>query len=180
MSTRKIKILNEGRLPVKLKFGLIKILEAFKEPKKIEYSNQDLQKEKRDKIQEIMVLSQSLSIQPEDPVVLQPNDKLNLVLKFKPKIRIKQFLEKIGAQMDYTILPLTIVRGSGVGAEFQLNRTYISFGSIVEGCTLDSNIMLLNTGDVGARLFLKSLFILLFVELQDGFTKFKYLSHQFF
>lgn len=143
-----------------MKFGLIKILEASKEPQKVDSSNQDLQKEKSDKIQEIMTLSQALSIHPEDHVVLQPNKKLNLVLKFKPKKRMKQFWEKIGAQMDCTILPLTIVRGSGVGAEFQLNRTYISFGSIVEGCTLDSKLMLLNTGDVGARFVMKNSILL--------------------
>ncbi|XP_033221021.1 hydrocephalus-inducing protein homolog [Belonocnema kinseyi] len=151
ISTRKINILNEGRAPIELKFGLIRILEASKERKKIDPFNPDLQKEQSDKSQEIMALSQALSIQPEDSVILQPKKKLKLVLKFKPNKRIKQFLEKIGAQIDCTIIPFTILRGSGVGAEFQLNRTYISFGSIVEGCTLDSKLMLLNTGDVGAR-----------------------------
>ena len=159
-----MQIVNEGRAAVKLKFGLMKNLEASKvfQGRKIDSANQNSKEEKREKIQEkksinrsnssLMTLSGALSIEPSEPVVLQPNKKLNLVLKFKPKNRLKQFLEKICAQINNTTLPLTIVKGSCLGAEFQLNRTYISFGSVVEGCTLDTQLILLNTGDVGARL----------------------------
>lgn len=160
LSIRKVKIINEGVVPIELKCNFLKIFEASKEIKRKRLDLKIGEKKKEEikdgksniKIDPIIeMLSEAFSIHPTGPIILESNKKLNLIVKFKPQMRIKQFLEKVAVQMDSTILPLMIVKGSCVGAEFLLNRNYISFGSVVRGCTLNSKLILLNIGDIGAR-----------------------------
>lgn len=147
-------------MPIKVKCNFLKILEERKElhqenvaKKRNEeiISNDD--KNSAGEIDPIfLTLSEALFIHPTGPINLQSNKKLNLVLKFQPQKRIKQFSEKIALQIDSTILPLSIiVKGSCAASEFTLNRNYISFGSVVLGSTVNSKLLLLNTGDFGAR-----------------------------
>lgn len=175
LSIRNVKILNEGPVPVKVKCNFLKILETSKENerKKSHLENEITMKNNEkiimmdnnrngEKVDDTIFLnlSKALNIHPIESIILQSNEKFNLILKFKPQMRMKQFFEKIALKIDATILPLIIVKGSCVAAEFLLNRNYISFGSTVQGSTLNSKLMLLNTGDIGARfVFKKKIFL---------------------
>lgn len=96
-------------------------------------------------------LSDVLKIEPSSKVVLKPNNRINVVVTFKPTSRMRPFSAKVALQTSSTILPMFLVRGSCVGAEFHLNRTHIPFGTIVQGCVEESKVILMNTGDLGSR-----------------------------
>ena len=97
------------------------------------------------------MLTDVLSIEPHNMILLPANKTIEIVLNFKPTKRINSFVEKIGAQLDSMIFPLSLVRGSCVAREFHLNRTSVYFGTIVEGCSTETKIVLHNTGDFGAK-----------------------------
>lgn len=174
MISRKVPVINDGLAAIELKFDLMKDLPSFQtfreriqacpttihdklkttqkhssasETKQLEADDIALQTAETD-------LSKILEIEPIESIVLQPGKIVNVLVKYKPKRRMSSFVTKVACQTDSTILPLFIVRGSCIGAEFSLNRTYLPFGTVVQGCSSEMKLMLSNTGDIGARLIL--------------------------
>ncbi|XP_015436069.1 PREDICTED: hydrocephalus-inducing protein-like [Dufourea novaeangliae] len=168
---RKVPVVNEGRSPVDVKFDLIKNLSAYGAYRERERSlsvkqteEYILQMEKASVVEtkrswtldtQLQTgeprLSDVLTIEPSSNIILRPNKRIDVVMRFKPTARMKNFAGKVGLQTSSVILPLFMVHGSCVGAEFQLNRTHFSFGTVVEGCTRKSKVVLMNIGDLGAR-----------------------------
>ncbi|XP_043251741.1 hydrocephalus-inducing protein-like [Colletes gigas] len=168
---RKIPVINEGLAPIEIKFDLMNNLSGYEEYRERARScaikeineNEIILKEasvmetKRSWTRDVILqtdeprLADVLRIEPSSSVVLKPKKKINVTVKFRPTSRMRPFTGKIGLQTSSTVLPLFMVNGSCVGADFRLNRTYVSFGSIVEGCTEEAKIVLMNVGDVGAR-----------------------------
>nr|XP_012152505.1 PREDICTED: hydrocephalus-inducing protein homolog [Megachile rotundata] len=169
--TRRIPVINEGLAPVDLKFDLMKNLSNYEEhlerfrclkSRNLDTPQSDLERAsimetKRSWTQDVVLqtkeprLSEVLRVEPSTNMVLRPNKRTNVLVTFKSTCRMKPFLCKVALQTSSTILPLFVVQGSCVGAEFQLNRARVSFGTIVQGYTSEARVILMNTGDVGAR-----------------------------
>ncbi|KAK2576816.1 hypothetical protein KPH14_005450 [Odynerus spinipes] len=168
---KKVPVINEGRAPVDVKFDLISNLFQDKqdtprdsscslglvgelakyheqvsvmETKRSNTDDENLQTDRES-------ISRVLSIEPSELTRVRSKERVDLTIRFKPTCRMKTFTEKMGAKIDSTILSLAILRGGCIGPEFHLNRTYIAFGTIVRGCTTETELVLMNTGDVGAK-----------------------------
>ncbi|KAI4504415.1 hypothetical protein M0802_000886 [Mischocyttarus mexicanus] len=169
---KKVPVINEGRAPVDLKFDLISNLsgdkryfqkvpaiciprtfdEIIKSQERV--SQLETKRSNTDDMNlqmDATYATQALTIEPSELTRVRPNEKINLTIKFKPTSRIKMFTQKIGAMVDSTLLSLFILRGSCIGPEFRLNKTYIAFGTVVHGCIGEIGLVLMNTGDIGAK-----------------------------
>jgi hypothetical protein len=82
---------------------------------------------------------------------LKQNKEMEVTIKFKGVRRIKSLKAKLGLKIDSFVLPLTIIKGNCIIASFYLNRTYISFGTIFEGCIAEEKVVLVNNGDLGSK-----------------------------
>nr|CAD7449015.1 unnamed protein product [Timema bartmani] len=96
-------------------------------------------------------LTDVLHITPKTLVVIQPNETISVTVKFTPNRRIKPFSEKLYMQIHENVEPLCLMTGSCVGSEFQLDRKYLPFGMVVQGCQSSLKLLLSNTGELGAR-----------------------------
>ncbi|XP_043487241.1 hydrocephalus-inducing protein-like [Polistes fuscatus] len=169
---KKVPVINEGRASVDLKFDLISNLSRDKRYlqkvpaiciarsfDKIIKSQVpvSLLETRGSNIDDLNIrmdetyAAQALTIEPSELTRVRPNEKINLKIKFKATSRMKMFTEKIGAMVDSTLLSLFILHGSCVGPEFRLNKTYVAFGTVVHGCIGETGLVLMNTGDIGAK-----------------------------
>lgn len=83
---------------------------------------------------------------------LKPNRELTMNITFKATRRAKSLKADIGFEMDSVVnVILTCLKANCIGAEIRLNRTCISFGTIYEGCVAEEKVILMNDGDVGSR-----------------------------
>ncbi|XP_017761798.1 PREDICTED: LOW QUALITY PROTEIN: hydrocephalus-inducing protein-like [Eufriesea mexicana] len=167
--TKRIPVVNEGLAPLDLRFGLLKDLSGYEEHRErhglcdfqvenaSEMARASIMETKRswtndERLETVeSKLSDVLRIEPSSNVTLKPNNRVNVVVTFKPTSRMRPFSAKVALQTSSTILPMFLVRGSCVGAEFHLNRTHIPFGTVVQGCVEESKMILMNTGDLGSR-----------------------------
>nr|XP_034173204.1 hydrocephalus-inducing protein homolog isoform X3 [Osmia lignaria] len=169
--TRRIPVVNEGLASIDVRFDLLKNLSSYEQHRErsqclttqnvestpIDLERASIMETKRSWTQDIALqtkeprLSEVLKIEPSTNVVLKPNKRTNVLVTFKATSRITPFLSKVALQTGSTIMPLFVVQGSCVAAEFQLNRTRVSFGTVVQGYTSETRVVLMNTGDVGAR-----------------------------
>ncbi|XP_076283243.1 hydrocephalus-inducing protein homolog [Lasioglossum baleicum] len=170
MVVKKIAVLNEGLAAVDARFGLTKYLSAYEKYRERgkacttnehERFKQDMEKAsivetKRSWTDDTELqtkegrLTEILQIEPAS-ITLHPNKKVDVTVRYKPVHRAPKFTRKVGIQMSSIILPLFMVHASCVGMEFRLNGSLFSFGTIVAGCTRQSKMILMNTGDIGAR-----------------------------
>jgi len=171
--SKKVPVINDGRAALELKFDLMKNLPGYdqfreriqicpknvdQENSKIDHTRASISETKRSHTLDVTLqtvepdLSQVLEIEPAESIVLQPGKIANVVVKYKSMRRMRPFVAKVAFQTNSTIQPLFILRGSCIGAEFRLNRTCVPFGIVVQGCLSEAKIVLLNTGDIGARL----------------------------
>lgn len=171
-TSKKVPVINDGRATVELKFDLIRRLSGYERLRERiqacpdrgdrEDATKDRTRESTSKAGRLNArdatletiepdLSQVLEIEPAGSIALQPAKIVNVIVKYKPTRRIRPFTAKVAYQSDSAIKPLFVVRGSCIGAEFRLSRTYISFGIVVEDCFSEARIALMNTGDIGAR-----------------------------
>lgn len=173
MTIRKVPVINEGRAALELKFDLMKKLPGYdrfreriqiysgkndQDNSKIDRTRASISETKRSHTLDMTLqtiepdLSEVLDIEPTESIILQPGKIANVVIKYKSMRRMRPFMAKVAFQTNSTIQPLFILRGSCIGAEFCLNRTYIPFGIVVQGCLSEAKVVLSNTGDIGARL----------------------------
>lgn len=167
--TRKVRIRNSGRAGVQVKFDLMKKLTVNNEKDGRENLSHEqvpfdpntkkkmssrlkesrgagmTSEEKDDSIKEM------LSVEPVQKVSLAAGKGVEIFIKFLGSKRMSNFVEKIAAEVDSTILPLLFVRGSCVARQFRLDQNNFYFGTIVEGCTKILKIVLFNEGDFGAK-----------------------------
>lgn len=165
---RKIPVINEGLAPLDLRFGIMKYLSGYDEYRESQRYCDPPDDESEMAQASIMEIKRSwtmdqrfaagepklldvLKIEPSSSVVLKPNKRVNVLVIFKSPSRMRPFEVKVAFQSSSMILPLFSVRGSCVGAEFRLNRNHIPFGTVVQGCTEESKVILMNTGDLGSR-----------------------------
>ncbi|XP_053355859.1 hydrocephalus-inducing protein-like [Clarias gariepinus] len=96
--------------------------------------------------------SKVLSVNPSREVTLKGGGgKCVVEVLFSPLERMLPFNEELQLKCLGTIRPLLVLKGSCQGVEVSLDRNYLSFGAVALHCQTTRNIMLQNTGDIGAR-----------------------------
>ncbi|XP_063234801.1 hydrocephalus-inducing protein-like [Bacillus rossius redtenbacheri] len=96
-------------------------------------------------------LSGTLKVVPSAPITMQPGEVVRMSVIFAPTKTIKPFSQNILMQCNKQSQPLFTVKGSCVGYEFVLDRTYLTFGAVTEGCSSTLKLVLSNVGDLGSR-----------------------------
>ncbi|XP_028982035.1 hydrocephalus-inducing protein homolog [Diachasma alloeum] len=129
---RSLLIINSGKTPLKLQVNFMK---------------QPPQETINPRTSSIV---DSIKIHPAGVFALSPNKPQEVTIKFKPRRRMNSE-EIIGAHIDSTFIPLSILRGKCLAPEFHLNRSIIQFGAITEGFTEEEKIVLCNSGDFTSK-----------------------------
>ncbi|KAJ8683417.1 hypothetical protein QAD02_019209 [Eretmocerus hayati] len=170
---RKVKIMNEGRLPVEFKIVIIDFSadDNFHEP---QWKNLDSQRSSLKRSQyhsksstssnntnsglesfsnsfNTLDVEKFLEITPIAARKLKPNRELEIALKLKAIEPIKSLKVRLGLKTRQSLLPFLTVKGECIGANFTLNRNYISFGTIYEGDMTEEKVVLVNNGDIGSK-----------------------------
>lgn len=172
--TSKIPVINEGLAAVQLEFDLLRNFSNHERRGETMHgyrscTNQEIQEE--EKLARLSILetkrswthdtaltteepsiSEVLKVKPSSKVLLRAGQTINVLVKFSPTARMKCFASKVAARTSSAILPLFAVRGRCVGPQFRLNRTDLSFGTLVQGSAEQAKVLLINAGDMGARL----------------------------
>lgn len=165
---KRVSVINEGRAPIDLRFDLMgNLLRDKGSVEKVsacvpkshdeiikyrEYVSMRSNEDDKSLHMDTTYASQALTIEPSKLTQIRTNEKIDITIKFKATSRINAFTQKIGAMLfDSTILSLFIIRGNCVGPEFRLDKTYMAFGTVVQGCISETKLVLMNIGDVGGK-----------------------------
>lgn len=97
------------------------------------------------------LLKCALSVFPKHSVTIAPNKTAEFIINYTPTQRMKQFMEKICMQIGDSVQPICMVKGYCLGMEFSLDRSLIPFGAVVRNCEKQSKLLLINSGDIGAK-----------------------------
>lgn len=96
-------------------------------------------------------LSNVITITPSKSFVIKPNEIKTIDVEYSPTKRTSTFSETICMQFQEKSEPISMITGCCIGAEFMLNREYISFGAVVATCTSTLKVKLINSGDMGGK-----------------------------
>ncbi|KAI5098228.1 hydrocephalus-inducing protein-like, partial [Silurus meridionalis] len=99
-----------------------------------------------------LVKSKVLSVNPSREVTLKgEGGKCVVEVLFSPQQRIAPFSEEVQLNCLGSMRPLLVLKGCCQGVEVTLDQNYLSFGAVAQHCQSKRNIILQNTGDIGAR-----------------------------
>ncbi|KAK0162784.1 hypothetical protein PV327_006530 [Microctonus hyperodae] len=131
---RKFTIINFGKASVKLQIGLIEKIKSHSNSMNIP-----------------VIFEDCINFEPSEFLTLRPNKIQEIIIKFSPKKRMNFFDEKIGGFCaDSTIIPLLLIRGRCIAAEFYVNRTDLRFDTVAIGYSIEDKLILNNSGDIDA------------------------------
>ncbi|KAK0159232.1 hypothetical protein PV328_010140 [Microctonus aethiopoides] len=132
---RKFTIINFGKASVKLQIGLIKKIKNHSNPINIPD-----------------IFDDYINFEPSEFLTLRPNKIQEIIIKFSPKKRMNIIDEKIGGFCgETTIIPLLLIRGRCIAAEFNVNRTDLRFDTVAKGYSIEDKLILNNSGDIDAH-----------------------------
>ncbi|KAG7333195.1 hypothetical protein KOW79_003330 [Hemibagrus wyckioides] len=96
--------------------------------------------------------SKALSVNPSGEVTLKGGGgKCVVEVLFSPQQRMAPFSEEVQLKCLGTMRPLLVLKGCCQGVEVTLDPNYLSFGGVAQHGQATRQIMLQNTGDIGAR-----------------------------
>ncbi|XP_030281249.1 hydrocephalus-inducing protein homolog isoform X1 [Sparus aurata] len=96
--------------------------------------------------------SRDLSFTPAGELSLKANGgSCTVEIQFLPRQHIAPFSAELQAEFAGLLHPLVTIQGCCQGVEFQLDRDYLAFGAVVQRCQARKRIVMMNTGDIGAR-----------------------------
>ncbi|XP_047678536.1 hydrocephalus-inducing protein-like isoform X5 [Tachysurus fulvidraco] len=96
--------------------------------------------------------SKVLSVNPSGEVTLKGGGgKCVVEVLFSPQQRMTPFSEEVQLKCLGTMRPLLVLKGCCHGVEVTLDQNYLSFGGVARHGQATRQIMLQNTGDIGAR-----------------------------
>ncbi|XP_031785390.1 hydrocephalus-inducing protein homolog isoform X3 [Nasonia vitripennis] len=163
-SSRKIHLLNEGRLPAKVKVILKKyslentreIEEQFKKDIETNYlqphnsfsTHLSSDYQTVSNTMKSSEIAEFIEILPATLRDLKPNKEMEVTIKCRAIKRIQSLAASLGLVVDNFSFHLALVKANCVKANLYLSRTYISFGTIFEGCTTQEKLVLINDGDI--------------------------------
>ncbi|XP_047451812.1 hydrocephalus-inducing protein homolog [Mugil cephalus] len=98
-----------------------------------------------------------LSFSPTGELKLKSNGgTCNVEIQFSPRQLIAPFTVELQAEFVGWLHPLLTIQGCCQGVEVQLDQDHLSFGAVVQRCQTKKKIVMMNTGDIGARFHWKT------------------------
>ncbi|XP_059190373.1 hydrocephalus-inducing protein homolog [Centropristis striata] len=72
-------------------------------------------------------------------------------IQFSPCQHIPPFSAELQAEIAGLLHPLLTIQGCCQGVEVQLDQEHLAFGAVVQRCQAKKRVVMVNTGDIGAR-----------------------------
>lgn len=92
-----------------------------------------------------------ITLTPFQSITLKPKEVRQLEVTFAPKKRVPPFSEEVFMECLGLLRPLFLLRGCCQALEISLDQEHIPFGPVVCQTQATRRVLMLNTGDVGAR-----------------------------
>uniref|UniRef100_A0A2K6KCF4 HYDIN axonemal central pair apparatus protein n=1 Tax=Rhinopithecus bieti TaxID=61621 RepID=A0A2K6KCF4_RHIBE len=92
-----------------------------------------------------------LTLVPFHNITLKPREVCKLEVSFAPKKRVPPFSEEVFMECMGLLRPLFLLSGCCQALEISLDQEHIPFGPVVYQTQATRRILMLNTGDMGAR-----------------------------
>ncbi|XP_051024710.1 hydrocephalus-inducing protein homolog [Acomys russatus] len=92
-----------------------------------------------------------ITLEPFHNITLKPKEVCKLEITFAPKKRIPPFSEEVFMEWMGLLRPLFLLSGCCQALEISLDQEHIPFGPVVHQTQATRRILMMNTGDVGAR-----------------------------
>lgn len=90
-------------------------------------------------------------MEPFHNITLKPKEICKLEITFAPKKRIPLFSEEVFMEWMGLLRPLFLLSGCCQALEISLDQDHLPFGPVVYQTQATKRILMMNTGDVGAR-----------------------------
>ncbi|XP_049928998.1 hydrocephalus-inducing protein homolog isoform X2 [Epinephelus moara] len=106
-----------------------------------------------------LLLNTNTQLDPRD-LSFSPAGELNLKasggscvveIQFSPRQHMPPFSAELQAELLGLLHPLLTIQGCCQVVEIQLNQDHLAFGAVVQRCQASKRIVMVNTGDIGAR-----------------------------
>ncbi|KAI3370851.1 hypothetical protein L3Q82_007368 [Scortum barcoo] len=96
--------------------------------------------------------SRDLSFSPAGELNLKASGgSCNVEIQFSPRHHISSFTAELQAEFAGLLHHLLTIQGCCQGVEVQLDQDHLAFGAVVQRCQARKKIVMMNTGDIGAR-----------------------------
>uniref|UniRef100_A0A8C8TUT7 HYDIN, axonemal central pair apparatus protein n=1 Tax=Peromyscus maniculatus bairdii TaxID=230844 RepID=A0A8C8TUT7_PERMB len=92
-----------------------------------------------------------ITLEPFHNITLKPKEICKLEITFAPKKRIPLFSEEVFMEWMGLLRPLFLLSGCCQALEISLDQDHLPFGPVVYQTQATKRILMMNTGDVGAR-----------------------------
>ncbi|XP_040838338.1 hydrocephalus-inducing protein homolog isoform X1 [Ochotona curzoniae] len=92
-----------------------------------------------------------ITLLPFQNITLRPKEVCKLEVTFAPKKRVPPFSEEVFMECMGLLRPLFLLSGCCQALEISLDQEHLPFGPVVYQTQATRRILMLNTGDVGAR-----------------------------
>jgi hydrocephalus-inducing protein len=90
-------------------------------------------------------------LSPFRNITLKPKEVQKLEVTFAPLKRVPPFSEEVFMECMGLLRPLFLISGCCQALEISLDQEHLPFGPVVCQTQATRRILMLNTGDVGAR-----------------------------
>nr|XP_012627881.1 hydrocephalus-inducing protein homolog isoform X3 [Microcebus murinus] len=92
-----------------------------------------------------------ITLVPFHNISLKPKEVCKLEVTFAPKKRVPLFSEEVFMECMGLLRPLFLLNGCCQALEISLDQDHLAFGPVVYQTQATRRILMLNTGDIGAR-----------------------------
>ncbi|KAM6223795.1 hydrocephalus-inducing protein homolog [Rhynchocyon petersi] len=92
-----------------------------------------------------------ITLTPFNNIRLKPKEVIKVEVVFAPKKRVPSFSEEVLMECMGILRPLFLLTGCCQALEISLDLEYLSFGPVVYQTQATRRILMMNTGDIGAR-----------------------------
>ncbi|CAO2609942.1 Hydrocephalus-inducing protein [Lemmus lemmus] len=92
-----------------------------------------------------------ITLEPFHNITLKPKEVCKVEITFAPKKRVPPFSEEVLMEWMGLLRPLFLLSGCCQALEISLDQEHLPFGPVVYQTQATRRILMMNTGDVGAR-----------------------------
>ncbi|XP_048648423.1 hydrocephalus-inducing protein homolog isoform X1 [Marmota marmota marmota] len=92
-----------------------------------------------------------ITLKPFQNITLKPKEVCKVEVTFAPKKRVPAFSEEVFMECMGLLRPLFLINGCCQALEISLDQEHVAFGPVVYQTQATRRILMLNSGDVGAR-----------------------------
>lgn len=99
----------------------------------------------------VIYFIQVITLTPFHNITLKPKEVRKLEVNFAPKKRVPPFSEEVCMECMGLLRPLFLLSGCCQALEISLDQKHLPFGPVVCQTQATRRVLMLNTGDMGAR-----------------------------